>query len=58
MDFMTRGGAAHPVWWSEPVQWHVLLGGGIDGEVRLCASHERSRQMERRQAGTDEMHLA
>ena len=34
MDFMTRGGAAHPVWWSEPVQWHVLLGGGIDGEVR------------------------
>mmetsp|Transcript_35181 Transcript_35181/g.110536 ORF Transcript_35181/g.110536 Transcript_35181/m.110536 type:complete len:241 (+) Transcript_35181:63-785(+) len=38
MDFMTRGGAAHPVWWSEPVQWHVLLGGGIDGEVRLRAS--------------------
>ena len=58
MDFMTRGGAAHPVWWSEPVQWHVFLGGGIDGEVRLCASHERSRPMERRQAGTDEMHLA
>ena len=42
MDFMTRGGAAHPVWWSEPVQWHVLLGDGIDGEVRLCQSREQA----------------
>ena len=35
MDFMTAGGAAHPVWWDEGVKWQVLLGGSIRGEVRV-----------------------
>lgn len=34
-DFMTAGGQSHPVWWDEAIKWHVLLGGTIDGEVRL-----------------------
>ena len=35
MDYMTAGGASHPVWWDERVKWHVLLGGTIRGEVRI-----------------------
>ena len=35
VDFMTAGGQAHPVWWDERVKWHVLLGGSIEGEVRI-----------------------
>ena len=35
MDFMTEGGAAHPVWWDEALKWQVLLGQSIDGEVRV-----------------------
>lgn len=35
MDFMTEGGAAHPVWWDESVKWRVMLGGSIRGEVRM-----------------------
>ena len=35
MDFMTEGGAAHPVWWDEASKWQVMLGGSIRGEVRI-----------------------
>ena len=35
MDFMTEGGAAHPVWWDEASKWQVMLGGCIRGEVRM-----------------------
>ena len=35
MDFMTKGGANHPVWYNEATKWNVLLGGSIDGEVRV-----------------------
>ena len=38
LDFMTLGGGAHPVWWDERVQYTVLFGGNIDGEVRVLAS--------------------
>lgn len=38
MDFMTEGGATHPVWYNEAVKWHVLLGGSIRGEVRIRGS--------------------
>lgn len=39
-DFMTAGGGAHPVWWDDGVKWHVLLGGSIEGEVRMKNSGE------------------
>lgn len=35
MDFMTKGGASHPVWYDEFVKWKVFLGGSIEGEVRM-----------------------
>jgi hypothetical protein len=35
VDFMTAGGASHPVWWEERLRWLVLLGGRIDGELRI-----------------------
>jgi hypothetical protein len=35
MDFMTKNGASHPVWYDEIVKWNVFLGGNIDGEVRV-----------------------
>lgn len=35
MDFMTRNGTNHPVWYNEIIKWNVLLGGSIDGEVRV-----------------------
>ena len=35
MDFMTKGGASHPVWYDEFVKWNVYLGGNIEGEVRM-----------------------
>jgi hypothetical protein len=35
MDFMTKGGERHPVWYNEAVKWNVLLGGTIRGEVRV-----------------------
>ena len=35
VDFMTAGGVTHPVWWDERLKWHVLLGGEIEGEVRI-----------------------
>jgi len=35
VDFMTAGGATHPVWWDENVRRDVWLGGAIEGEVRL-----------------------
>ena len=35
LDFMTEGGQAHPVWWDESIQWRVLLGQDIHGEVRI-----------------------
>ena len=35
MDFMTAGAQSHPVWYDERVKWQVLLGGSIDGEVRI-----------------------
>jgi hypothetical protein len=35
MDFMTKGGASHPVWYDEIVKWQVFLGGSIEGEVRM-----------------------
>ena len=41
LDFMTEGGAAHPVWWDERVKWEVLLGRSIRGEVRLRNSGVR-----------------
>lgn len=34
LDFMTKGGQSHPVWWDERVKWNVFLGGSIRGEVR------------------------
>ena len=37
-DFMTAGGAAHPVWWDENLKWRVLLGATIAGEVRVRGS--------------------
>mmetsp|Transcript_30464 Transcript_30464/g.62013 ORF Transcript_30464/g.62013 Transcript_30464/m.62013 type:complete len:226 (-) Transcript_30464:231-908(-) len=38
MDFMTEGGAAHPVWYDETTKLAVLLGGCINGEVRIRES--------------------
>lgn len=35
MDFMTKNGANHPVWYNEIVKWNVFFGGSIDGEVRV-----------------------
>ena len=35
MDFMTKGGASHPVWYDEITKWNVFLGGSIEGEVRI-----------------------
>mmetsp|Transcript_22981 Transcript_22981/g.50087 ORF Transcript_22981/g.50087 Transcript_22981/m.50087 type:complete len:110 (+) Transcript_22981:398-727(+) len=35
MDFMTKGGASHPVWYDEITKWNVFLGGNIEGEVRI-----------------------
>jgi len=35
LDFMTEGGAFHPVWFEERVKWSVVLGGNIRGEVRV-----------------------
>ena len=52
-DFMTAGGQAHPVWWDERTKWHVLLGGDIDGEVRISNVGEvggRSAKLERLRA--------
>ena len=40
MDFMTEGGAAHPVWWDETVKWQVLFGQNIGGEVRIRVTGE------------------
>jgi len=37
MDFMTKDGSNHPVWYDENVKWKVFLGGDIDGEVRVNA---------------------
>ena len=46
-DFMTAGGAAHPVWWDENLKWRVLLGATIAGEVRVrgapCAGSKLAR---------------
>ena len=35
LDFMTKGGASHPVWYDEIVKWQVFSGGSIEGEVRM-----------------------
>jgi hypothetical protein len=35
MDFMTKDGEFHPVWYNEIVKWNVFLGGTIEGEVRV-----------------------
>ena len=35
MDFMTKGGAAHPVWYDDATRWKVFFGGTIEGEVRI-----------------------
>mmetsp|Transcript_4813 Transcript_4813/g.10187 ORF Transcript_4813/g.10187 Transcript_4813/m.10187 type:complete len:195 (+) Transcript_4813:502-1086(+) len=35
IDFMTKGGATHPVWYDEVVKWNVFLGGNIEGEIRV-----------------------
>jgi len=35
MDFMTKNGAGHPVWYDEATKWNVFFGGSIDGEVRI-----------------------
>jgi hypothetical protein len=35
MDFMTKDGEFHPVWYNENVKWNVFLGGTIEGEVRV-----------------------
>jgi len=35
LDFMTKGGQGHPVWWDENAKWNVFLGGTIEGEIRL-----------------------
>ena len=40
-DYMTAGGAAHPVWWDENLKWRVLLGATIAGEVRVRGSPRR-----------------
>lgn len=47
MDFMTEGGASHPVWWDERVKWGVLLGSSIRGEVRIRRYGARSELLER-----------
>ncbi len=35
MDFMTKDGGNHPVWYDEATKWNVFFGGSIDGEVRV-----------------------
>lgn len=35
IDFMTKGGATHPVWYDEVMKWNVFLGGNIEGEIRV-----------------------
>ena len=56
MDFMTKGGANHPVWYNEIVKWHVWLGGTIDGEIRIKVTGggggAEQRQRRQQQRGT------
>eukprot|EP00310_Coccolithus_braarudii_P010439 CAMPEP_0183363988 /NCGR_PEP_ID=MMETSP0164_2-20130417/77772_1 /TAXON_ID=221442 /ORGANISM="Coccolithus pelagicus ssp braarudi, Strain PLY182g" /LENGTH=102 /DNA_ID=CAMNT_0025539201 /DNA_START=11 /DNA_END=316 /DNA_ORIENTATION=- len=47
MDFMTEGGALHPVWWDEMTRWTLLLGQSIEGEVRVRAHGPRCPKLER-----------
>ena len=49
IDFMTKGGANHPVWYNEIVKWHVWLGGTIDGEIRIKVMGGGAEQRRRRQ---------
>ena len=35
MDFMTKGGDGAEVWYNQQLQWRVLLGESIQGEVRI-----------------------
>lgn len=49
-DFMTAGGAAHPVWWDENLKWRVLLGATIAGEVRVRGSPREGGKLARLEA--------
>ena len=44
IDFMTKNGANHPVWFNEVVKWNVLLGGCIEGEVRVTTLGTKSQR--------------
>ncbi len=35
LDFMTKDGEFHPVWYDEATKWNVMLGSSIKGEVRI-----------------------
>ena len=35
LDFMTKDGELHPVWYDETTKWNVFLGRCIQGEVRI-----------------------
>jgi hypothetical protein len=54
MDFMTKDGELHPVWYNENVKLGVLLGSNIKGEVRIrvlggAAGRRRARRRQRQQ---------
>ena len=49
-DFMTAGGASHPVWWDENLKWRVLLGATIAGEVRVRGSPREGGKLARLEA--------
>eukprot|EP00536_Pseudo-nitzschia_multiseries_P001116 jgi/Psemu1/2577/gm1.2577_g len=50
LDFMTKGGASHPVWYDEFVKWNVLLGGNIEGEIRVKVLGTKPKEQDRRNA--------
>eukprot|EP00527_Entomoneis_sp_CCMP2396_P009552 CAMPEP_0198139052 /NCGR_PEP_ID=MMETSP1443-20131203/2395_1 /TAXON_ID=186043 /ORGANISM="Entomoneis sp., Strain CCMP2396" /LENGTH=283 /DNA_ID=CAMNT_0043801047 /DNA_START=223 /DNA_END=1071 /DNA_ORIENTATION=- len=60
MDFMTKDGELHPVWYNENVKLSVMLGSNIKGEVRIRvlggkAGRRRARRRQQEQGGGEEL---
>ena len=64
MDFMTKDGELHPVWYNENVKLGVMLGSNIQGEVRTrvlgggkAGRRRRARRRQQEQGGGGELSL-
>jgi hypothetical protein len=64
MDFMTKDGELHPVWYNENVKWGVMLGSNIKGKVRIRVlggkvgrrrARRRQRQQQQQQGEREEL---